>query len=325
MAEGEARLGKRPGVRWTTVSHGLHRSAGASGLHEDLLAWRLVLPASGAFTHLTAAAERGWWLPPLPDDLPVFASIPAEAPRPRRRGLRVSRLQAAGPVLSHDGVPLVSAAETLLACARHLRLLDLVVLVDAALHLEQASFAELRGLAASRRKGAPALRRALIHADGRSESPWETLLRMLHVVCGVPVEPQRVVLDDEDRFVARGDLAIIGTRVLHEYDGGEHLLRTRQRKDLARLRAIERAGWVRRGYTSVEVLHQANLVLRDADRSLGRTHRPERVRAWYDLLSESLFTPTGTVLLRRRIGLPDDSRGGTGHERPEVGRAEGQT
>ena len=64
------------------------------------------------------------------------------------------------------------------------------------------------------------LRRALALSDGRSESPWESLRRVLHVVCGVPVEPQFVLLDDHGVFVARGDLRISGTTTLHEYDGG---------------------------------------------------------------------------------------------------------
>lgn len=29
--------------------------------------------------------------------------------------------------------------------------------------------------------------------DGRAESPWESLLRVFHRMCAVPVEPQHVV------------------------------------------------------------------------------------------------------------------------------------
>lgn len=53
----------------------------------------------------------------------------------------------------------------------------------------------------------------------------------------------------------------------------------------------------------MEVLNQANLILRDADLSLGREHEPARVRVWYDLLADSLFTPRGTARVRRRWGL----------------------
>jgi hypothetical protein len=299
------------------VSHGLYKpTREIDGLVHDLAAWRLVLPGSGAFSSLTAAKVFGWWLPPLPEDLPVFASIDATENRPRRAGLRITRLVDAPVGTLIDDVPLAPPAEVLLACARELGLLDLVVLVDAALHLGMVTLDELAEVMASRRYGVPLLGRAVELADGRSESAWETLLRILHVVCGVPVEPQFVLTDEAGGFVARGDLWIIGTTTLHEYDGGEHRKKHRQRRDLARERRIGNAVSTRRGYTDVEVLHQAVSILRDADRSLGRPHRPERVRAWHAMLADSLFTPSGTARARRRWGLPDRL---DGRERPTNG------
>jgi hypothetical protein len=292
---------------WTPVSHGLYRPARVEGdrARADLAAWRLVLPASGAFGHLTAAREYGWWLPPVPADLPVFATILHADPRPRRAGLLVCRQPVPFAVVERGGLPFTTPAESLLACARDLHLLDLVVLLDAALHLGTCDRDEIARVAASRRRGAPMLRRALAWADGRSESPWETLLRILHLVCEVPVEPQFVLLDGQGGFVARGDLRLLGTTALHEYDGATHREKHRQRKDLARERRIGNVAWTRRGYTDVDVLHQAVGILRDADLSLRRPHRPERVRAWYALLADSLFTPTGTARLRRRWRLPE--------------------
>ena len=266
-----------------------------------------MLPRSGAFTHLTAAAVRGWWLPPVPDDLPVFVSMSARESRPQRGALRVSRHYPPVPSTEHRGVPLVPAAEALLACARDLLLLDLVVLVDAALHAGDCSRFGIEAVARPGRKGSPLLRRALSLADGRSESAWETLLRMLHVVCDVPVEPQHEIRDADGTFVARADLLVAGTRTLHEYDGAHHLRRDQQRRDLARSRRRTDEGWVRRGYTSLEVLHQSHLVLRDADRALDRPHRPQRISRWYALLAGSLFTPAGTSRLRRRLRLLDGS------------------
>jgi hypothetical protein len=295
---------------WTAVSHGLYKpTREVDGLVHDLLAWLLVLPPTAAFTGLTAAAVYGWWLPPLPDDIPVFAVIDVRDNRPRRDGLRVMRLVDPPGVRLVEGVPLAPPAEVLLACARELSLLDLIVLIDAALHLGMVTLADLHEVMARRRYGVPLLRRAVELADGRSESAWETLLRVLHVMCGVPVVPQYVVLDETGGFVARGDLLIIGTTTLHEYDGGEHRKKHRQRRDLARERRIGNVVWTRRGYTDAEVLHQAVTILRDADLSLGRLHRPERVRSWHALLADSLFTPSGTALARRRWRLPDELGG----------------
>lgn len=306
------RRGRLRGRDWSRVAHGLYKPARElDGPRQDLEAWRLVLPDTGVFTHLTAAREHGWWLPPLPVDLPVFVAVPHDGPRPRRPGLLVCRHPGRVDGVVTDGLPLATPAETLLACARDLDLLDLVVLIDAALHLGSCTLADLEAVARRRRRGAPNLRRALRYADGRSESAWETLLRLLHVVCGVAVRPQLVIEDEQGLFVARADLCIVGTTTIHEYDGGEHRTKGRHRRDLARERRIGDQVWTRRGYTDAEVLRQGVSILRDADRALGRPHHPERIRLWHALLVKSLFTPTGTAALRARWGLADE----TGQER----------
>lgn len=302
--------GRRRGAGWVRVGHGLHRPAHAADLRTTLTAWQLVLPPSGRFTHLTAAQLLGWWLPPLPDGMPVLVAQSRTDSRPQRPGLTVSRHeQPAEPVII-GGLRVDPPEEVLLQCARHLALLDLVVLADSALHLRVTTAERLEATARQRRRGAPMLRRALPFTDGRSESAWETLLRMLHVACGVEVEPQHRLLDGTGTEVARADLWLVGTNALHEYDGADHLERRRQRSDLARGRRIGNVHWVRRGYTSVEVLHQAVGILRDADLSLGRVHDPARVRGWHLQLAESLFTPSGQAAFLRRLGLPAES----GHE-----------
>jgi hypothetical protein len=317
MGEQRPVKGRRRGPGWVAVSYGLHRPARADDRHTRLATWQLALPPSGRFTHLTAAELRGWWLPPLPDGLPVFTAQSHAESRPQRAGLLVFRhadLVASGTV---DGLRVDPPEEVLLSCARHLALLDLVVLVDAALHLGATTPERLQAAALQRRRGAPMLRRALSMADGRSESAWETLLRMLHVACGVEVEPQHRLRDESGTEVARADLWLVGTNALHEYDGGEHLKVRRQRSDLARGRRIGNVHWVRRGYTSVEVLHQAVGILRDADLSLGREHDPARVRRWHVLLAESLFTPSGRSAFLQRLGLrvsADDETGGGRHQ-----------
>jgi hypothetical protein len=241
---------------------------------------------------------------PLPEDLPIFVAQCKEHRALSRGELRVVRHPIPPAWELVDDLRLATVEETLLACARDLGQLDLVVLLDCVLHHELATREEIERAAASRRRGAPMLRRALRLADGRSESVYETLLRRLHEACGVPVEPQYEVRDPSGLLVARGDLWVVGTRMLHEYDGGEHLKRRRQRKDLKRSRTLWHEDWQRRGYTSEDLLHQAVAILRDADASLGRPHEPSRIRAWHELLRESLFTPSGTQRFRRRIGLP---------------------
>jgi hypothetical protein len=289
---------------WIRVTRGAHRLAAAEDpWRAELAAWQLVLPTSAVFTGLTVARTRGWWLPPLPTDAPVFVATDSATGRPVRPGLVATRLAEPPSSELQMGLRLAPAPEALLACARVVCLLDLVVLVDSALHQGDCTLGELRAVGTRQRRGAPLLRRAVDLADGRSESAFETLLRLLHVACGVAVEPQRVVVDEYGNFVARGDLWLVGTTTLHEYDGAEHLTRPRQRKDLARARRMNGVEWVRRGYTSVEVLHQGVAILRDADLAVGRPHRPERIRAWHALLRESLFTASGAARFRSRVGL----------------------
>ena len=309
-------VGRRRGSDWRRVGYGLYRrrtavatsaTGVAGGPQEqrlgDLRAWQALLPPAGCFTHLTAAEVHGLWLPPVPAELPVMACIPKGDDRVRREGLRVSRLTTRLSPVQVQGLRLAPVAETVLACARDLGLLDLLVLIDSAVRLGSCSIEELAETAAPRRRGAPALRQALALVDPRAESPWETLLRVFHVLCEVPVEPQFEVYDDGGVFVARGDLRILGTRTLHEYDGAGHRDRRTHVNDLARDRRLVNAGWMRRGYTSADLLGRAHLILREADAELGRLHDPRRLRPWLDALSGSLFTSTGSRRLLARCGL----------------------
>lgn len=302
-------LGSRTSGEVRRVSRGLYAPVDGS----DLDAWRLLLPDDAGFSHLTAARVHGLWLPPLPDDLPVFVSQHERHPRRRRPGLHVIRHPEDPPCVDDQSVPVVDVAFTLLTCARDLSVLDLVVLIDAALQLELVTTGDIAAVAGLRRVGAPRLRRALSLADGRSESAWETLLRVLHVTCEVPVEPQLDVFDSDGRFLGRADLRIGGTHDLHEYDGADHLLKQQQKKDLRRSRRLVNSQWVRRGYTSDDVLFRGVTILRDADLALGREHLPERIRPWHRLLAQSAFTPAGQQLLRHRLRLPSAE---TGQQQP---------
>lgn len=210
------------------------------------------------------------------------------------------------------GLRCASIPETLLACARVLGLIDLVVMIDCVLHLEQCTVKDIEAVLRPRRPGAKALKRALAYADDESESAYETLLRLLHVLCGIEVQSQYVVRDEDGAEVARADLRIVGTNALPEFDGDEHEKAPRRVKDRRRDRAIERAQYVRRGYTAGDVLHRSVSVLRDAERSLALPHDPERIRPWLDELRKSLFSPSGQAdfLSRTTPRLPERARPG---------------
>lgn len=293
-------------VGWTRISRGVHLPNQAVGLPiSRARAWAMVLPESAVITHLSAAALRGWWLPRTPAELPFFVATLRADSRPRRHGLHVVRHNVAPATIRLRGLALASPAETLLACARDLGILDLVVLVDSALHAGDCSVDQLADVAGRSRRGAPRLRRALRLADQLSESAGESLLRVLHVVCGVAVEPQLVIQDEEGYVVARADLHITGTRRLPEYDGAYHRDAAQYERDRGRDRRLRALGWDPYSYSAISVFRTPRVILRDADNALGRAHDPERLDAWQDLWTESSYSTAGQLRLRRTFGLPD--------------------
>ncbi|QBX54103.1 hypothetical protein EXE58_00515 [Nocardioides seonyuensis] len=292
-----------PRIRaYVRESYAVHRRADlgtddVAGLH----AWQLLMPDAGCFTGLTSARVRGWWLPPLPEGTPIFLALGLDDPRPMRSGVRTSRHARPMEFEEIGGLRCASVPETLLACARWLSLIDMVVLLDCVLQTKQAGVDEIEAVIKPRRPGGLALRRALALADARSESVFETLTRLLHVFCDVDVEPQFVVVNEHGEEVARLDLILIGTNAGHEYDGDEHEQAPRRVKDRRRDRTLERLGYVRRGYTAGDILHRGVAVLRDADRSLERPHDPSRIRPWLDELRGSLFMPSGQASFVSRV------------------------
>ena len=135
--------------------------------------------------------------------------------------------------------------------------------------------AEVLSAIPPRTHGLPRLRQALALADARSESYWESVLRLLHVLAGITcVEPQ-VWIGDR---VARGDLWLVGTRRIVEYDGGDHLEREQHKRDLRRDKAVLRIGWERYPYVCAEIVATPGRILRDAEEALGYPHDPARLR-----------------------------------------------
>ena len=285
--------------RWQRLSHGLYVPRDSRRLQSDLEALRLILPSSACFTSLTAAGLRGWWSPSKVGH-PVFVSVPSNDPHPQRRGMLVTRHPRAVDSELIDGIQVAFAAETLLAVARDLSMLDLVILGDSALHLCACTKEELRAAAAQRRRGAPRLRSAIPLLDGRSESPWESILRMLHLAAAVEVEPQKKIYDDWGRFVARADLWLVGTRRIHEYDGEAHRDREAHRADLTRERRLVEIDWQRIGFTSPQLLFEGGSIIAGIDRLLGRTWDPRRLARWEALLDDSLLRAGGRARAMRR-------------------------
>jgi hypothetical protein len=95
------------------------------------------------------------------------------------------------------------------------------------------------------------------------------------------------------RFVARGDLWIVGTNRLHEFDGGGHRKPDIQRSDLTRDRRLIEASWQRFGFTKAQLVNEGASIIASTDRLLGRSWDPERLRRWNALIANSMFGRPG--------------------------------
>ncbi len=282
---------------WESVTRGVRVPEGASE-PQRLRAWLAALPEPAALTHVTAAKLRGWWLPPLPEAIPVTVAVPHEV-RVRRAGLRTIRCRGPVAIEMVEGLPVEPVAATLSRCARDLSPLDMLCLADAA----RVGGAEGLALEPSGTWGAARTRLAVALSHCVAESIWEVLLREFHRVVEVDVVPQLDVCDDDGQLLGRADLWLVGTKTIHEYDGGQHRTPEQHRADLRRDRRLMAAGWQRRGYTSGDLLHRPYSILRDIDLTLGRPSDPGRIAAWNDLLRASTFTPEGRVKLARRLKI----------------------
>lgn len=261
----------------------------------------MMLSGNAVFTHITSAQLREWWLPYIPDS-PIIAGTNGEAPHHDRRGVYVRRCDIP---LGHRSeirkLPVASAEWTIIELAEHLSLIDLVIVIDCALHRSEVTVASIRATMRKGRRGVRILRRALDRCDRRSESPWETALRLLFELSGIQVEPQVVLRDKDGQFVARADLLIRGTNRLAEYDGAVHRDRAQHRTDLSREKACVRLGFERFGYTAIEIDRNPGLIIADAEAALGLRHDPRRLKAWQHEYAASALSTNGRRALIQRL------------------------
>lgn len=150
-----------------------------------------------------------------------------------------------------------------------LSLVDLVVYADSLARRRPDLLVQFRSRAGrSMGRGAVRAREAANLARPLVESPYETRLRLLIVLAGLP-EPEvnHEVLDDDGHVIYRLDLACADYRLAVEYDGRHHIRHIRREgqweADLRRREQLESMGWRILVFVSTD-LHQ------DAGQTVGR-------------------------------------------------------
>lgn len=146
------------------------------------------------------------------------------------------------------GITVTTAERTAFDLGRRGSVWTAVARVDALLNARKLKPAHIESIAACHPR-APGLRQletVLSLADPKSESLWETWLRLLLRRVGLPpVETQVKVYDYQGRYVARVDMAWLDIKVAVEYDGEQHRKMRRQYvRDVRRLEALSRLDWV---------------------------------------------------------------------------------
>ena len=215
-------------------------------------------------------------------DLPLLGRLPwpPELTRePRREDDRSSVPHLRVAALPTDqrttfgGVPVVTAARAVVDVGRTAPLRDAVVAADAVLRRGTAP-TELARVAASCAgwPGALALPAVLAAADGRAETPIESLTRLAYAEQGLPApQPQVQVFAPDGSFVGLVDFLWQDQRVVGEADG----MAKYDRPGALREEKL-REGWLRR--CGIEVVRNN---WDDVWRPAGRRDLGERVRAGF--------------------------------------------
>ena len=181
----------------------------------------------------------------------------------RRDLLRIGRCKFDPPYAEVDSIRVVHAGIAIAQLAEENSIETAVVAGDYALH---GGLLTKRDMAAActfmrRLHKSQRMSDAVALMDSASESPGESLLRIIATRAEIALESQFEIRDQRGRFVARCDFRCAGTRVIIEFDGKvkyddrDALFAEKRRED-----AIRALGWTVVRVTWAELLDPPTLV-----------------------------------------------------------------
>ncbi|QGG40765.1 DUF559 domain-containing protein [Aeromicrobium yanjiei] len=231
------------GPRFAMVRPGVYRLAETEPtlrLHAE--AARLVLPPGAAASHTTALGLRGLHLGrtfPLHFSISTWSEV-------ERRGIVLHRRQGRLHPIELDGLPVLGPRRTFVDAATLLSSRDLLAAGDWLVAHGEVDLLDLRAyVIESHLDGVRRARRIAPLVRDDVASVQESHLRWeLHCI-GLPEPEVNVdILDDQGRWLAKGDLVFRRWKVLVEYDGWQHERDAQQRQwDHLRREQLEAAGW----------------------------------------------------------------------------------
>jgi very-short-patch-repair endonuclease len=164
-----------------------------------------------------------------------------------------------GETQSVAGVQVAAAARTAVDVARTVDRLDALPVVDAALRVNACTVDDLRAqlITQAGERGIVAARQLIEWGNAAADSPMESRARLRILDSDLPrPQVQWWVRNSAGVPIYRLDLAWPEYRVGLEYDGSDHLSRTRQRKDIERRSWLFQAGWRVLWVTDIDVYRQ---------------------------------------------------------------------
>ena len=250
---------------WTRPLRGVLISADAPDPFRASVRAALLACLNAIVCGLTAARLHQLWglLLWTPDEMPHLL-LPAGKTYTSRSGVRLRSGLLPGEKTTRQGFPVTTLARTVSDLASLLAADELVCAVDSVLRkgwrLEPGSA-----------PGVGKVRAANALADARSESTFETLVRLVLVRGGVPPETLQFQVREDGRVRFRLDFAWPSLKLAVEADGREyHDAPAALYGDRVRANALELAGWTILRFTWSDLLHDPQRVVEQVASALNR-------------------------------------------------------